>query len=77
MKYIGERKIKFLDLTFLPNFQQLNLDQSTTLKKKFKILFSSSIRNYYDKKKKVKNNTQLLKKNPENPLKLDDLLIFC
>ena len=33
VKYIGERKIKLLDLTFLPNFHQLNLEQSITPKK--------------------------------------------
>ena len=34
VKYIGDRKIKFLDLTFWPNSHQLNLEQSTTNKKK-------------------------------------------
>ena len=32
VKYIEEQKIKLLYLTFLPNFHQLNLEQSTTPK---------------------------------------------
>ena len=64
VKYIGECKITFLDLTCLPNFQQLNWEQSTDPKIHHEIivLFPSSIRKIWNRKKSVKKQHPLAKK---------------